>query len=431
MEKERNNSGNNPVISVIIPVHNAEKTLAAAVRSILRQTARNVLPLEVILVDDGSDDACSRLCDALAKEAGADAVRRQDPIGDGPAADFLHCMPNGMPGGKENGSVQEENPALQPVFFRVIHMRDEGVSEARNRGLAAARGSFVTFLDADDAMEPEMLEFLYALHERTGAQICGCGFLAVTPEEAAEYEKTAEYDKAEEYKKTADTNGTGRADREPAGGKQTGQAKACREEQASQAAECGGKPQIFTGTEIVKNAILLRDTRVWSKLFTREAIGDRRFRKGLTIGEDMLFVVSLVEESTRYALVKEEKLYRYTVNPKGAMERPFTPSYMDQIRCWEEAGKLLEKNLPEVLRDPEAAARLGTLQMVSDVLTASKIAKLPAGEREKYENEFQLCRKKLALHRKIPGASAGLSWDYRIKAALLERLPGIYRRLYE
>ncbi len=391
-EKQRKNSGNDPAISVIIPVHNAEKTLAAAVRSILRQTARNVLPLEVILVDDGSDDACSRLCDALAKEAGADAVRQQDPIGGRPAADSLHCMPNGIPDGKENGSVQEENPALQPVFFRVIHMRDEGVSEARNRGISAASGRFLTFLDADDAMEPEMLECLYALHERTGAQICGCGFLTVTPEEAAEYEEKA------------DANGTCRADEEP---------------------------QIFTGTEIVKDAILLRDTRVWSKLFTREAIGDRRFRKGLTIGEDMLFVVSLVEESTRYALVKEEKLYRYTVNPKGAMERPFTPSYMDQIRCWEEAGKLLEKNLPKVLRDPEAAARLGTLQMVSDVLTASKIAKLPAKEQANYEDEFQLCRKKLALHRKIPGASAGLSWDYRIKAALLERLPGVYRRLYE
>ena len=142
-------------------------------------------------------------------------------------------------------------------------------------------------------------------------------------------------------------------------------------------------------------------------------------------------MVSLIEENTRYARVNEEKLYRYTVNPKGAMERPFTPSYMDQIRCWEEAGKLLEKNLPKVLRDPEAAARLGTLQMVSDVLTASKIAKLPAKERENYEDEFQFCRKKLALHRKIPGASAGLSWDYRIKAALLERLPGVYRRLYE
>ncbi len=418
-EKQRKNSGNHPVISVIIPVHNAEKTLEAAVRSVLRQTVRNLLPLEAILVDDGSDDASSRLCDALAAGSGADAVGKPNSTGGRTAADPSHCMPDDIPDGKENGSAQKENPALQPVFLQVIHMRDEGVSEARNRGISAAGGRFLTFLDADDAMEPEMLECLYALHERTGAQICGCGFRSVTPEEAAEYEKAA------------DANGKGRADREPAGGKQAGQAEARREEQTSQEAEGGGEPQIFTGTDIVRDAILLRDTRVWSKLFTREAIGDRRFRKGLTIGEDMLFVVSLIEEGTRYALVKEEKLYRYTVNPKGAMERPFTPSYMDQIRCWEEAGKLLEKNLPEVLKDPEAAARLGTLQMVSDVLTASKIAKLPAKERERYEDEFQLCRKKLALHRRVPGAAAGLSWDYRIKSALLERLPGIYRRLYE
>lgn len=400
-EKQRNSSGNDPVISVIIPVHNAEKTLDAAVGSILCQTVRRSLPLEVILVDDGSDDASSRLCDALAQKGG------------------------------ETGALKGEHPELRCVSMQVIHMRDEGVSEARNRGLAAAKGSFVTFLDADDAMEPGMLECLYALHERTGAGICGCGFLAVTPEEAAEYEKTAEYDKAVEYKKTADANGMCQADREPVGEKKTGQAKTGREEQAPRKAEYGGKPQIFTGTDIVKDAILLRDTRVWSKLFTREAIGDRRFRKGLTIGEDMLFVVSLIEENTRYARVNEEKLYRYTVNPKGAMERPFTPSYMDQIRCWEEAETVLKKNLPKVLKDPEAAARLGTLQMVSDVLTASKIAKLPSGEREQYESEFQLCREKLSLHRKVPGAFSGLSWDYRIKAVLLQRLPGIYRRLYE
>lgn len=390
-EKQMENSGKGPLISVIIPVHNAEKTLNVAVESILRQTVRRSLPLEVILVDDGSDDASSRLCDALAKE------------------------------GNETGAVKEENLKLRSVSLQVIHMQDEGVSEARNRGLAKARGSLVTFLDADDAMEPGMLEFLYEMHQKTGAQICGCGFRSVSPEESAEFEHDA------------DTDGQDITDKalgqEEEGTSRRAEYRNCRTpgKEEKRAANI----RIYTGAAIIKDAVLLRDTRVWSKLFTREVIGDRRFRKGLTIGEDMLFVVSLIDGNTKYALAKEAKLYRYTVNPKGAMERPFTPSYMDQIRCWEEAGTVLKKNLPEVLKDPEAAARLGTLQIVSDVLTASKIAKLPAGEREKYEREFRICREKLSLHRSVSKAFAGLSWDYRIKAVLLERLPGIYRRLYE
>ena len=111
----------------------------------------------------------------------------------------------------------------------------------------------------------------------------------------------------------------------------------------------------------------------------------------------MLFVVSLIREDTVYALLEQKKLYRYTVNPKGAMERPFTPSYIDQIRCWEEAERVLDRNLPELLKDKEARARLGALQIVSDVLTASKIAKLPKEEQAGYEEEFRLCRDKRHL----------------------------------
>ena len=346
-------------ISIIIPVHNAEKTLDLAVQSVLRQTLRrrDGISLEVILVDDGSSDASGNLCDRYRKEP------------------------------------QPEAGSCEPVTFRVIHMEDEGVSEARNRGLELSEGDFITFLDADDAMEPGMLECLYELHERTGASICGCGFRRVTPEEA----------------------------------RTEGRAAGIPDEEA--AAE--ELPRILNGAAIVKDAVFLRDTRVWSKLFTKELIGDRRFQKGLTIGEDMLFVVSLIREDTVYALLEKEKLYRYTVNPKGAMERPFTPSYMDQIRCWEEAERVLERNLPELLKDKEARERLGALQIVSDVLTASKIAKLPKEEQAGYEEEFRLCRDKLLQHRKLPGAVSGIPFDYRIKSFLLGRLPGIYRRLYE
>lgn len=364
------------MISVIVPVHNAEKTLERAVESVFAQTIRKERELELVLVDDGSGDTSSALCDACRKREERWTRRADEEGGYGE---------NG--GSDENGRA--ENVELKAVSVQVIHMQDEGVSEARNRGLLAAHGDLVTFLDADDAMDPRMLEFLYHLHETTGADICGCGFCRVTPEEEGE----------------------------------NGGALSKPDEEAA--------VSLLRGEKIITDAVLCRDTRVWSKLFTRSVIGEHRFQKGLTIGEDMLFVVSLIGQSTLYAKADERELYLYTINPKGAMERPFTPSYMDQIRCWEEAEDVLNGNFPELLKQPDVRAQLASLQIVSDVLTASKIAKLPKEEREACEAEFALCRKKLSVHLRIPGSRAGIPADYRIKSFLLEKLPGIYRRLYE
>lgn len=363
------------MISVIVPVHNAEKTLERAVESVFAQTIRKERELELVLVDDGSGDTSSALCDACRK--------------------------------REKISVQ------------VIHMQDEGVSEARNRGLLAAHGDLVTFLDADDAMDPRMLEFLYHLHETTGADICGCGFCRVTPKEEEENsEALPKSDEGSLPRKNADKISE-KTEGSPA-----------REPKKSAAGE-EAAVSLLQGEKIITDAVLCRDTRVWSKLFTRSVIGEHRFQKGLTIGEDMLFVVSLIGQDTLYAKADGKELYLYTINPKGAMERPFTPSYMDQIRCWEEAEAVLNGNFPELLKQPDVRARLASLQIVSDVLTASKIAKLPQEERKQYEAEFALCRQKLSCHLRIPGSRTGIPADYRIKSFLLEKLPGIYRRLYE
>lgn len=367
------------MISVIVPVHNAEKTLERAVESVFAQTIRKERKLELILVDDGSGDTSSALCDACRR-------REEDRARSAGAGDEEGSR-GGNGGSGAGGSA--ENAQLKAVSVQVIHMQDEGVSEARNRGLLAAHGELVTFLDADDAMDPRMLEFLYHLHEKTGADICGCGFCRVTPKEE---------------------EGNGGALPKP------------DEETAL---------SLLQGEKIITDAVLCRDTRVWSKLFTRSVIGEHRFQKGLTIGEDMLFVVSLIGPDTLYAKADERELYLYTINPKGAMERPFTPSYMDQIRCWEEAEDVLNGSFPELLKQPDVRAQLASLQIVSDVLTASKIAKLPKEERETYEAEFALCRRKLSVHLRIPGSRAGIPADYRIKSFLLEKLPGIYRRLYE
>lgn len=101
------------LISVVVAVYNVEQYIERCANSILSQTYRN---LEIILVDDGSTDGSSELCDA---------IQRRD----------------------------------QRV--KVIHKANGGLSDARNVGLGAANGSYVTFIDGDDLVSPLYVAELY------------------------------------------------------------------------------------------------------------------------------------------------------------------------------------------------------------------------------------------------------------------------------
>lgn len=116
-----------PLISIIVPVYGAERYLRRCVDSILAQTYSNI---EVILVDDGSQDQCPQICDVYAK---------------------------------------------QDARVRVIHKQNGGLSDARNCGIAAARGELIGFVDSDDAIMPDMYAYLYDGMSRTDSDIAVCG----------------------------------------------------------------------------------------------------------------------------------------------------------------------------------------------------------------------------------------------------------------
>lgn len=115
-----------PLISVIIPVYNVAPYLRRCVDSLLAQTFRD---FELILVDDGSTDGSGDICDEYAK---------------------LGIEHNNLSGKHRDPSV-----AIQ---VRVIHQPNAGVSTARNRGIEAAEGHFISFVDADDWVEPTFLQ---------------------------------------------------------------------------------------------------------------------------------------------------------------------------------------------------------------------------------------------------------------------------------
>ena len=123
-----------PLISVIVPVYNVAKILERCINSIRQQIYPN---LEIILVDDGSTDMSGTFCDVFAK---------------------------------------------QDQRIKVIHQPNQGLSMARNAGLKLATGKWVTFVDSDDTIHPDMIDLLHRLCYQNKAKMSICGFYEVRSE---------------------------------------------------------------------------------------------------------------------------------------------------------------------------------------------------------------------------------------------------------
>ena len=136
------------MVSIIVPVYRVEKYLSNCVESILNQTYRD---FELILVDDGSPDQCPQLCDRWAEQDGR---------------------------------------------IRVIHKKNGGLSDARNVGIEAARGEYITFVDSDDFLLPDMVEVLLRLCRSHGAKMACCGFIRCEDDDTLE---TVPYTDSEEH----------------------------------------------------------------------------------------------------------------------------------------------------------------------------------------------------------------------------------------
>lgn len=117
----------NPLVSVIVPVYNVEHYIHRAVDSLLNQTYPY---LDIILVDDGSPDACPRICDEY---------------------------------------------ACKDSRARVIHKTNGGLSDARNAGLEIAKGEYLTFLDSDDYLSTDAIERFLRTAQEQDADIVCCG----------------------------------------------------------------------------------------------------------------------------------------------------------------------------------------------------------------------------------------------------------------
>lgn len=118
-------------ISVIVPIYKVEDYLHRCVDSIINQTYTN---LEIILVDDGSPDNCSRICDEYAKKDSR---------------------------------------------IRVIHKKNGGLSDARNAGIDIATGEYIMFIDSDDFVDREMMKSMMRnmIHNNVDMVVCNIKYI--------------------------------------------------------------------------------------------------------------------------------------------------------------------------------------------------------------------------------------------------------------
>lgn len=116
-----------PLISIIIPVYNGEKYLRPCIESILQQSYQN---WELLLIDDGSHDHSGAICDEYSA----------DPR------------------------------------ITAIHKQNGGQAAARNKGISMAKGDYISFIDCDDWLEPDMYEQLINTLQEQQAEIIICGY---------------------------------------------------------------------------------------------------------------------------------------------------------------------------------------------------------------------------------------------------------------
>ncbi len=147
---------NEPLISVIVPIYKVEKYLTKCIDSIIVQSYKN---LEIILVNDGSPDNCSQICDEYEKK---------------------------------------------DMRIKVIHKENGGLSSARNAGLDIANGEYIGFVDSDDSIHEDMYKVLYNNLVENNADISQCSIVLDDSEHTIEKQKTTIYSGVNFFKATVE-----------------------------------------------------------------------------------------------------------------------------------------------------------------------------------------------------------------------------------
>lgn len=233
-----------PLISIIVPVYNVEKFVDQCIRSLTAQTYKNI---EIILVDDGSTDSSGKICD----------------------------------------SHKETDNRIS-----VIHQPNSGVSAARNRGMSEVKGEYYCFIDGDDYVTNDYIEFLYEQIIRYDADISSCSFAYKYPDGTEK--RTLCTDKEDDF-------------------------------------VCCDR-----GIDTLENILYGRSVHLPSccfKLYKKSAIGNIHFRD-FKIGEDFLASLDFYSKAEK-VVFSNRPLYYYIQNSSSAMHTENPEKYYQMVTSGE------------------------------------------------------------------------------------------------
>lgn len=308
------------MISVIIPVYNTKQYLSTCLESILAQSYTD---LEILFVDDGSTDGSSELLDSF---------------------------------------------AAMDKRIRVIHQPNGGVCAARNRGIDEARGEYLSFIDSDDTLEPDMYEVLMGFIDEYHVTIAHCSYNRVT-------------------------NGVVK----PIGN--TGRIYSQTREEAL---ECLLKGKYFAGS-------------CWTKLYAKTLFADVRFPEGIRTNEDMLvnFRVFSRSESTVFADVCK---YNYLTSETSSCIR--TPQRKRAEDLLTVNRQMLSENRCPELEDLLENRILGSLFSCFKAMAYEKVR--DKASIKVLEDEIR------RMHHRGYTFSKRTALEYW----MLRRIPGVYKIAY-
>lgn len=263
----------NDLISVVIPVYNVVDYLDKCLSSVINQTYEN---LEIILVDDGSTDSSGKICDTYSK---ADS--------------------------------------------RIVslHKSNGGLSDARNYGIERAHGKYITFIDSDDYIDLDCVEYLYNLIQKYQTLMSVCQHRVIFSN-----------GKIEDYGSLSD--------------------------------ECLNAHDALE--RMLYHDVI--DTSAWAKLYNRTLFKDICYPKG-KVFEDIGTTYKFFIESKNIAIGYKSK-YNYIMRNSSISRNSFSPSKFDLLEMTDKMATDVLKCYPDldgaVLRR-RVYARFSTLNNMLDI----------------------------------------------------------------